>query len=48
MCNLRKLGREPMAFAGGMKNCPRIIKGARLYEPRDYEVLLKVILYILH
>ena len=31
-----------MRFRGGQKNCPIIVKGARMYEPRDYEVLLHV------
>ena len=32
--------RKNMAFGGAEKNCPRVTKGARMYEPRDYEVVL--------
>ena len=34
--------RTRMAFGGAQKNCPRATKGARMYEPRDYAVVLHV------
>ena len=38
--HLPNSNRKSMAFNGAWKNCPRAIKGARMYEPRDYAVVL--------
>ena len=40
MSHLPNSYRIPMAFGGAQQNCPRATKGARMYEPRDYEVVL--------